>query len=166
MLLPEGVYLPISKLHSILAITNSFACNDISQICYYGQISLQSAAAYSSSTDNLTPFGYHLFCWRCYTSITEIFRKWCSPWLAAFHTMFLTSSDWLSCAGDVLCSSAFPRQWVVCTPLETLPLKGPPSEEVVRLESWGSSHPGVNTVIVGGRANSQWWGTQHIVEKS
>ena len=42
---PKGVYLPISKLHSILAVANSLAHNNKSQICYCGQISLQSAAA-------------------------------------------------------------------------------------------------------------------------
>ena len=41
---PKDVYLPISKLHSFLAVTNSFALNNISQICYCGQILLQSAA--------------------------------------------------------------------------------------------------------------------------
>ena len=41
---PKGVYLPISKLHSILAVVNLLAHNNISQICYCGQISLQSAA--------------------------------------------------------------------------------------------------------------------------
>ena len=40
----KGVYLSISKLHSILAVANLFAHNNISQICYCGQISLQSAA--------------------------------------------------------------------------------------------------------------------------
>ena len=34
---PKGVYLPISKLHSILAVTNLLAHNNISQICYCGQ---------------------------------------------------------------------------------------------------------------------------------
>ena len=33
-----------SKLHSILAVANLLAHNNISQICYCGQISLQSAA--------------------------------------------------------------------------------------------------------------------------
>ena len=41
---PKGVYLPISKLHSILAAANLLAHNNMSQICYCGQISLQSAA--------------------------------------------------------------------------------------------------------------------------
>ena len=41
---PKGVYLPISKLHSILAVAILLAHNNISQICYCGQISLQSAA--------------------------------------------------------------------------------------------------------------------------
>ena len=41
---PKGVYLPISKLHSILAAANLLAHNNISQICYCGQVSLQSTA--------------------------------------------------------------------------------------------------------------------------
>ena len=41
---PKGVYLPISKLQSILVIANLLAHNYKSQICYCGQISLQSAA--------------------------------------------------------------------------------------------------------------------------
>ena len=36
--LPNGVYLPISKLHSILAIANLLAHNNMSPICYCGQI--------------------------------------------------------------------------------------------------------------------------------
>ena len=41
---PKGVYLPLSKLHAILAVANLLAHNNKSQICYCGQISLQSAA--------------------------------------------------------------------------------------------------------------------------
>ena len=41
---PKGVYLPISKLHSILAVANLLAHNNTNQICYCGQISLQSYA--------------------------------------------------------------------------------------------------------------------------
>ena len=41
---PKGVHLPISKLHSILAVAILFAHNNKSQICYCGQISLQCAA--------------------------------------------------------------------------------------------------------------------------
>ena len=41
---PEGVHLPISKLHSNLAVVNLFAHNNISQICHCGQISQKSAA--------------------------------------------------------------------------------------------------------------------------
>ena len=48
---PKGVYLPISKLHSILAVANFFAHYNLSQICYCGQISLHSFS------DNLTPLG-------------------------------------------------------------------------------------------------------------
>ena len=43
---PKGAYMPLSKLHSILAVANSLAHNNISQICYCGQISLQSAAVF------------------------------------------------------------------------------------------------------------------------
>ena len=41
---PKGVYLPISKLRSILAVANLLAHNNKSQIFYYSHISLQSAA--------------------------------------------------------------------------------------------------------------------------
>ena len=51
---PNGVYLPISKLHSILAVANLLAHNNKSQICYCGQISLQGAAVNCSFSDNLT----------------------------------------------------------------------------------------------------------------
>ena len=43
MLPPKGVYLPISKLHSILAVANLLAHYNKSQICYCG-LPLQSAA--------------------------------------------------------------------------------------------------------------------------
>ena len=48
---PKGDYLPISKLHSILAVANLLAHNNKSQICYCGQISLQSAAVNCSFSD-------------------------------------------------------------------------------------------------------------------
>ena len=51
------VYLAISKLHSILAVANLLAHNNISQICYCGQISLQSSAVDCSFSDNLAPLG-------------------------------------------------------------------------------------------------------------
>ena len=54
---PKGVHLAISKLNSILAIANLLAHNNLSQICYCGQISLQSAAVNCSFSDNLTPLG-------------------------------------------------------------------------------------------------------------
>ena len=53
LLLNYCVYLPILKLHLILAISNLLAHNNKSQICYCGQISLQSAAvncSFSSDT--------------------------------------------------------------------------------------------------------------------
>ena len=46
MLPPKGIYLSISKQHSILAVANLLAHNNKSQICYCGQISLQSAAVF------------------------------------------------------------------------------------------------------------------------
>ena len=64
MVPPKSVYLPISKLHSILALANLLAHNNKSQICYCGQISLQSAAVNCSFSDTFG--GYHLFCWRWY----------------------------------------------------------------------------------------------------
>ena len=56
----RGVYLPISKLHSILVVANLLAHNNISQICYCSQISLQCAAVNCSFSDNLTPVGVPL----------------------------------------------------------------------------------------------------------
>ena len=46
-----------SYIYSILAVANLLAHNNKNQICYCGQISLQSAAVNSSFSDNLTPFG-------------------------------------------------------------------------------------------------------------
>ena len=44
MVPPKRVYFPISMLHCILPVANLLAHYNISQICYWGQISLQSAA--------------------------------------------------------------------------------------------------------------------------
>ena len=55
---PKGVFLPISKLHSILAVANLLAHNNKSQICYCGQISLQSAAVNCSFSDT---FGGNIY---------------------------------------------------------------------------------------------------------
>ena len=52
---PKGVYLPISKLHSNLAVANLLAHNNKSQICYCGQISLQNAAVNCSFSNNPIP---------------------------------------------------------------------------------------------------------------
>ena len=57
MVPPKVFTFQISKLHSILAIANLLAHNNISQICYCGQFSLQSAAVNCSFSDNLTFFG-------------------------------------------------------------------------------------------------------------
>ena len=51
----KGVYLPISIIHSILAVVNLLAHDNIRQICYCCQISLQSAAVSCSFFDNLIP---------------------------------------------------------------------------------------------------------------
>ena len=57
-MLPPNVFTcPISKLHSILAVANLLAHNKTIQICYCGEISLQSAAGKCSFSDNLTPLG-------------------------------------------------------------------------------------------------------------
>ena len=57
MIPPKGVYLLISNLHSILAVANLHTHNNISQICYCGQVSLQSAAVNCSFSDILAPLG-------------------------------------------------------------------------------------------------------------
>ena len=54
----KGVYLPISKLHSILAAANLLAHNNKSQICYCAQILLQSAAVNCSFSDT---FGGNIY---------------------------------------------------------------------------------------------------------
>ena len=55
---PRGVCLPISKLHSILAVANLLAHNNKSQICYCGQITLQSAAVNCSFSNT---FGGNIY---------------------------------------------------------------------------------------------------------
>ena len=54
---PQSVYLPISKLHSILAVAYLLAQNNKSQIFYCGQNWLQSTAVNCTSSENLTPLG-------------------------------------------------------------------------------------------------------------
>ena len=51
---PKGIYVPISKLHSILAKTNLLVHNKICQICHCGLLSQPNAAVNSSF---LTHFG-------------------------------------------------------------------------------------------------------------
>ena len=53
----KGVYLPISKIHWISSFANLLTHNNICQICYWGQISLQSVAVNCCFSDNLTPLG-------------------------------------------------------------------------------------------------------------
>ena len=57
---PKDDYLPISKLHSIIAVANLLAHNNKSQIRYCGQISLQNAAVNCTFSDNLAPLGVTL----------------------------------------------------------------------------------------------------------
>ena len=54
---PKGVYLPISKLYSVFAVANLLAHNNKSQICYCGQIALESGSVNCSFSENLTPLG-------------------------------------------------------------------------------------------------------------
>ena len=53
----KGVNRPVSKLHLILAVANLLAHNNIRQICYCGQLSLQSNALNCSFSDSLVPKG-------------------------------------------------------------------------------------------------------------
>ena len=53
---PKGFTCPF-RSYSILAVANLLAHNNKSQICYCGQISLQSAAVNCNFCDNLTPLG-------------------------------------------------------------------------------------------------------------
>ena len=55
---PKDVYLPISKLHSILAVAKLLAHNNISQICYCGQISLQLTVLFLKIRHL---FGYNIY---------------------------------------------------------------------------------------------------------
>ena len=52
---PQKVFTCPFRSYSILAIANLLAHNNKSQICYCGQISLQSAAVNCSLSENLTP---------------------------------------------------------------------------------------------------------------
>ena len=61
MLPSKSVYLPISKLHSILAIANLLANNNLSQICYCSQISLPRAAGNCKFSDKLKPLEDNIY---------------------------------------------------------------------------------------------------------
>ena len=67
---PKGVYLPISKLHSLLAVANLIALNNISQICNCCQISSLSVAINCSFSDNLMPLGGNIYFIGCGNYIT------------------------------------------------------------------------------------------------
>ena len=58
---PKGAHFPISKLHSIFAVANLLAHNNIGKICYCGLISLQSVAVNCSFSDKLTPLRVTFF---------------------------------------------------------------------------------------------------------
>ena len=79
---PKGVQLPISKLRSILAVANLPAHNNKSQICYCGQISLQSAAVNCSFSDNLTPLGVPFILLAMVHRGRERYCCKCFPWSA------------------------------------------------------------------------------------
>ena len=68
---PKGLYLSISKLHSILTVANLLAHNNISQICYCGQISLQKTIVNCSFSDT---FGGNIYFAgeRPYTQHTQV----------------------------------------------------------------------------------------------
>ena len=57
----KSVHLPILKLHSILAVANLLVHNNISQLYYCGQISLQSAAL-NCSFFTISPGNIYLAC--------------------------------------------------------------------------------------------------------
>ena len=88
----KGVYLPLSKLHSFLAVTNLLAHNKIGQICYCGQISLQSAAVNCSFTG--TFLGNIHFAvngtYACLETINLNYTRYCPGWPASnqiFYTI-------------------------------------------------------------------------------
>ena len=72
---PKDVYLPISKLHSIFAVANLLAHNNKIQICYCGQISLQSAAVNCIFLAILGPLGVTFIL----LSMVPVLLP-CSPW--------------------------------------------------------------------------------------
>ena len=71
----KDIYLPISKLHSILSVANLLAHNNISQICYCGQISLQSAAVNCSFSDNQTPLGVTFILLAMVQGLSYIYKR-------------------------------------------------------------------------------------------
>ena len=73
----KGVHLPVSKLHSILAVANLLAHNNTSQICYCGQISLQSAAGFLTV--------WHLW-W-----VTLILLQWYTLWWETRYRRLLSA---------------------------------------------------------------------------
>ena len=58
MVPPKVFTAHFEAIHSILAVANLLAHNNISQICYCGQISLQSAAVNCSFSDT---FGSNIY---------------------------------------------------------------------------------------------------------
>ena len=89
---PKVVYSPISKLHSILAVPNLLAHNDII-ICYDWQInSLRLKSSVASKYTSKHLLEYHLFwCWW----YMQPRKQWCGhigPWLWQKYIFCLNAS--------------------------------------------------------------------------
>ena len=83
---PNGVYLPISKQHSILPVANLLAHSNINQICYCGQISLQNAAVFLTI---LHLWGYHLFRWQLYQNGTSNLFETCKVMICSICYLYI-----------------------------------------------------------------------------
>ena len=81
------------KAHSILAVANLLAHNNISQICYCGQISLQSAAVNCSFSGNLAPLGV-TFILMAVNRYTEVWHWRLPVGTHGFDSFFNCLSHW------------------------------------------------------------------------
>ena len=84
----KGIYLPISKLHSILAVSNLLAHNNISQICYkFHYRVLQLTAIFS---ENLNTFrgGGVTFIWLAMVRSNSIGK-------ACYQARMVTNTEFL-----------------------------------------------------------------------
>ena len=80
MLPPKVFTCPFRRyIRSYICVADLFAHNNISQICYCGQISLQNAAVNCSFSNNLTPLGVAL--------------NFAVPLLCTFHFFHSASSN-------------------------------------------------------------------------